>query len=225
MSIAGRAEAAPASGVVLSDVLSKLAVTSARFETDLEKASFTVEGHIESIGRDGRPSDRKEGAFRVRTDGKRRRFDVIRYTEDGEDKLEEAREKAEESSREEPDEDDRAHLPFLASEQSKYVFRLRDTDKADPARVRIEFSPKHPDKQLVIGSAWVDTRTGDVLTMGVSPSKKSLFVDYFNVTFEFGEKMGKGLGVSRLTFEGSGGILFFHKKYRGAARFYGYHVP
>jgi hypothetical protein len=102
---------------------------------------------------------------------------------------------------------------------------MRDTDKADPARVRIEFAPKHLDKHLVIGSAWVDTRTGDVLTMGVAPSKKAMFVDYFHVTLEFAEKMGSGPAVSRITFEGSSGLLFFHKKFRGSARFFDYRLP
>lgn len=225
MTLVGKSTAAPAEAPLLEDVLPKLAASSARFESDLKKASFGVEGYIESVDRDGRGDDRREGAFYVRTNGKRRRFDVIRYTEDGENKLDEARKKAEESSSKDPDPDDEAHMPFLASEQPKYVFRMRDKDKADPARVRIEFVPKHPDKHLVIGSAWVDTRTGDVLTMGVAPSKKAMFVDYFHVTLEFSEKMGPGPAVSRITFEGSSGLLFFHKKFRGAARFFGYRLP
>jgi len=225
MTLVGEPTSASADGSVLRDVLPKLAASSARFESDLEKASFTVEGYVESIDRDGHGSDRWEGAFRVRPNGKRRQYDVIRYTEDGEDRIDKARKKAEESSSKDPDPDDEAHMPFLASEQPKYVFRLRDTDKADPARVRIEFSPKHPEKHLVVGSAWVDTRTGDVLTMGIAPSQRALFVDYFHVTLEFAEKMGEAVAVSRITFEGSSGLLFFHKKFRGAARFYAYRVP
>ena len=225
MTLVGNSTAASAGGTLLEDVLPKLAASSARFEADLKKASFTVEGYIESVDRDGHGDDRREGAFHVRANGKRRRYDVIRYTEDGENKLDEARKKAEESSAKDPDPDDEAHMPFLASEQPKYVFRLRDTDKADPARVRIEFVPKHADKHLVVGSAWVDTRTGDVLTMGVAPSKKAMFVDYFHVTMEFGEKMGAGPTVSRIAFEGSSGLLFFHKKFRGSARFFDYHLP
>ncbi|HEX3595952.1 MAG TPA: hypothetical protein VHU80_12660 [Polyangiaceae bacterium] len=144
----------------------------------------------------------------------------IRYTEDGEDKVEEAREKAAESSHKEHE--DGPHMPFLATEQPKYEFHLREADTADPARVRVAFVPKHSDKHLVVGSAWVDTRTGEVLTMGVAPSKPGLFVDYLHVTLEFGEKMGDGPGVSKITFEGSGGLLLFHRKFRGAARLSGY---
>jgi len=224
MILVGESTTAHAGGISLQELLPRLAVTSAHFESDLTKASYTVEGHIETIDRDGSASDRREGAFRVLPDGKRRRFEVLRYTEDGENKLEEAREKAEESSRKEPKDEDETHMPFLASEQPKYVFHVRETDKADPARVRIAFVPKRAEKTLVVGSAWVDTRTGDVLTMGIAPSKTGLFVDYLHVTIEFGERMGDGPSVSRVTFEGSGGILLFHRKFRGAAHLFGYRV-
>ncbi|HVW90297.1 MAG TPA: hypothetical protein VHC01_12605 [Gaiellaceae bacterium] len=225
MTLVGESQGASADGGLLHDVLPKLAASSAHFEADLAKASFTVEGYIESVDRDGHGDDRREGAFRVTKVGKRRHYEVIRYTEDGENKIDDARKKAEESSSKDPDPDDEAHMPFLASEQPKYAFRLLETDKADPGRVRIQFVPKQPDKHLVVGSAWVDTRTGDVLTMGASPSKRSLFVDYFRITLEFGAKLGEGSQVSRMTFEGSSGLLFFHKRFRGVARFFDYRVP
>jgi hypothetical protein len=221
--VGGTATAGATDAVSLEDVLAKLATTSARFETELKRASYTVEGHMESVERDGSGSDRTEGAVHVRPDGTRRHLDVLRYTEDGKDKLAEAREKAAESSRKKSD--DEVHMPFLTSEQPKYVFHLRDTDTVDPARVRIAFIPRQADKHLVVGSAWVDTRTGNVLTMGVAPSKTGLFVDYLHVTFEFGEKMGETPAVSKITFEGSGGLLFFHRKFRGALRLSGYRTP
>jgi hypothetical protein len=222
--VCGAATAGATEPVSLEGVLSKLAASAARFETDLKKASYTVEGHIETVDRDGSTSDHKEGAFHVRPEGREPRFEVLRYTEDGENKIDEARKKASESSRKKSD-DDEVHMPFLASEQPKYVFHLRETDAADPARVRVGFVPKRADKHLVVGSAWVDTRTGDVLSMGVAPSKTELFVDYLHVTLEFGERMGEGRSVSKIVFEGSGGILLFHRKFRGAARLFGYRVP
>src|SRR5262249_34033859 len=153
-----------------------------------------------------------------RFDGKKSHVDVIRYSESGEDKTEEAREKAREKAKEEPDKEDEVHMPFLASEQPKYSFRLLAKDKADPARVRIAFRPKEPAKTLFVGSAWVDSRTGDVLSIGASPSKVGMFVDYLNITFTFGEKMGNVTAVSKVTFDGAGGFLFFHKRFRGMAK-------
>jgi hypothetical protein len=212
-------------GASLSVLLPKLAATSGRFEALLKKASFAAEGYIEEVDGDGSGSDRKEGAVRVRYDGKKSRVDVLHYSESGEDKTAEAREKARDDEKEEKDPDDQVHMPFLTSEQPKYSFRVRATDKADPARVRIEFHPKQPKKTLLVGSAWVDTRTGEVLTMGISPSKVGMFVDYLNVTLTFGEKIANVPAVSKITFEGSGGFIFFHKKFRGMAKLWQYSVP
>lgn len=212
----------------LGVLLPKLAAKAQRFEMLLQKASLRVEGYIETVDGDGKGSDRQEGAFRIRTDAKgEHHFDVIRYAESGEDKTEEARKEAREREAEKKkrDPDDEVHMPFLVSEQPKYSFRVRSIDKADPARVRIEFVPKHPAKNLAVGSAWVDTRTGEVLTMGGQPSKTSMFVDYLRVTMTFGERMGDVYAASKITFEGSGGFLFFHKKYRGLAKLSEYSVP
>jgi hypothetical protein len=218
-----QADDAAALGVLLP----KLAAKAERFEALLKKASLKVEGYIETVDGDGKGSDRQEGAFRIRTDAKGQHFDVIRYAESGEDKTEEARKEAREREAEKKkrDPDDEVHMPFLVSEQPKYSFRVRGMDKADPARVRIEFVPKHPAKNLAVGSAWVDTRTGEILTMGGSPSKTSMFVDYLRVAMTFGERMGDVYGASKITFEGSGGFLFFHKKYRGMAKLSEYSVP
>ena len=150
---------------------------------------------------------------------------MIRYSESGEDKTQEAREEAREGEKKEKDPDDEVHMPFLASMQPKYSFRIRGTDKSDPSRVRIEFVPKHPEKTLPVGSAWVDSRTGEVLTMGVSPSKIGMFVDYLRVTITFGERMADTAAVSKITFEGAGGFLFFHKRFRGMAKLSEYSIP
>jgi hypothetical protein len=209
----------------LGVLLPKLATNAGRFEALLKKASYAAEGYVEDVNSDGSGGDRKEGAVRIRFDGKKSHVDVIRYSESGEDKTEEAREKAREKAKEEPDKEDEVHLPFLASEQPKYSFHVRAKDKADPARVRIEFRPKEPAKTRFVGSAWVDTRTGDVLSIGASPSKVGMFVDYLNVTFTFGEKMANVTAVSKITFDGAGGFLFFHRRFRGMAKLSEYSVP
>jgi len=213
------------SDVTLAALLPKLATSSERFESMLRKASYSVVGHMESEEHDGVVSDRKDIVFRVRTVGARQRIDVAKYTEDGRDKTEKAREKAREDEEEEEDPDERAHMPFLGSEQAKYTFKIVEIDTHDRGRVRVYFTPKHPKIPLVVGSAWVDSRTGDVLSMGVSPAKTSLFVDYFRVTLEFGEHTPMGLAVSKIRFDGSGGFLFFHKRFRGFATLSDYTLP
>lgn len=213
----------------LAIVLPKLASTSARLEELLKKASFTVTGHMESIGGDGSVSEPKDGVFKIVSDGTKQRFEVVRVVEDGQDKTEEARKKAAEKEKEraakKADPSKEAHVPFLATEQPKYNFRVGETDPRDPARVRIFFDAKSPAENLFNGSAWVDTRDGSILSAGFSPSKTNMFVDYVRVTVELGAKTAAGPAVSKLQFEAGGGFLFVRKRVRGWATATEWSIP
>src|ERR1044071_9861709 len=80
----------------LAVLLPKLAVSSARFESMLKKASFTVMGKMETVGGDGALSDPKEGIFKIVNDGKGNvKVEIVRYAEDGKDKTDDAKKKAE----------------------------------------------------------------------------------------------------------------------------------
>lgn len=212
----------------LAVLLPKLAVSSARFEAMLKKASFTMTGKMETISSDGSLSDPKEGMFRIVNDGSGvAKVEVIKYAEDGKDKTEEAKKKAEEKAKEKkvkkPDEE--THMPFLGTEQGKYDYRIGESDKADPTRVRVYFTPRSPAQNLVQGSAWVDSTNGNILSMGASPSKTPAFVDYLRVQIECNEMTSMGPAPSKIIFEGGGGILFIKKRFRGAATLTGWQVP
>ena len=147
--------------------------------------------------------------------------------EDGEDKTQEAKKMAAERrdrKKRRARKSDDVHLPFLASEQPKYAFRVGEVDARDPARVRVYFDAKSPSKSLWNGSAWVDTRTGDILTMGASPSKTSSFLDYLRLQIEFGETTSMGRAVSKVSFEAGGSFLFIKKRFRGSATLADYTV-
>lgn len=213
----------------LAVVLPKLATTSARLEALIKTGSFTVTGHLEQVGGDGAISDPKDGIVKIVGDGTKQHLVVVRVVEDGKDTTEEARKKAAERDKEraskKPDPNKEAHVPFLASEQPKYVFRAGETDPKDPARIRIFFDAKSPAENLFNGSAWVDTRSGEIISAGFAPSRTPAFVDYVRVTVELGEKTTKGPTVSKLRFEAGGGFLFFRKKVRGWATMTEWAVP
>jgi hypothetical protein len=213
--------------VARAELLSRLATTSARFEEMLKKASFTVSGRMEKVSSDGVGSDPKESTFRLTPDGERKKVEVIKYVEDGEDKTAEARQKAADRAKQpkKAKKGDELHLPFLQSEQSKYDFRVGEADVRDPARVRIYFNAKSPAENLLNGSAWVDTRSGDLLSMGVAPSKPPGFVDYLRVQIEFAATTPMGPAVSKLSFEAGGSFLFIKKRYRGSATVADYQLP
>jgi hypothetical protein len=112
------------------------------------------------------------------------------------------------------DDDDLA-LPFSSD---GYVYDQVSVDAADPTRVEISFMPKKPGKHSVEGKVWVDTTTGTILSAGAKLSKPPTFVDWVHFTVELGAKTPLGPAISRLTFEGKGGLLFIRKHFRGEVK-------
>ena len=214
----------------LAVLLPKLAVSSARFEQMMKKATYTITGRMETLSGNNEVSDPKEGSFKIVNDGSGiPKVEVIRYAEDGQDKTEEAKKKAAERAKEreskKKDPDEETHMPFLGTEQGKYDYRIGEHDAKDVNRVRVYFTPRSPAKNLIQGSAWVDSTNGNILSMGASPSKTPAFVDYLKVQVECNEMTSMGPAPSKIVFEGGGGILFIKKRFRGAATLTGWQVP
>jgi hypothetical protein len=201
------------------ELMARLAAYGAGFEAMRTHASYTVEGRMETLDRDGKPDSVKEMKARVDADGINVRFVVIRYVEDGEDKTADAQKEALKKAQERKAERDqkRFRIPILADEQPRYVFDQVEVDPRDPAVVRIAFAPKVPKDDTVEGSAWVDSRTATLISAGFKISKPPIFVDYVHVTLEFGAPTALGPAVSKVLADGNGGILFFRKRFHVAA--------
>ena len=209
--------AEPATRPVPAEVLAKLADASAKFEAMMRRASFTVKGRM----------DDKEGTARVTMQGEHAKVEILRYAEDGQDKTAEAKQKQAERAREprKPRSSrDEIHLPFLASEQTKYDFWVGDGDAGDPTHMRVFFHAKVPAENLMNGSAWVDARSGDLLTASVTASKTPAFIDYVRAKLEFDEHTAMGPAISKLEFDTAGGFLFVRKHYTGSATFASYEL-
>ncbi len=206
-------------------LLARLAVQAAQLERMRTHASFTVEGRLESLDGDGTVASLKEGKARVQADGKAAHVDVLRYVEDGKDETAEAREKVRDGAKKPKDQDKRPiRMPFHAGEQPRYVFDVVKVDPADPTRVLVSFVPKIREDDTIEGSAWVDTRAGTVLSAGFKLSRTPAFVDYVHVTVVFGAKTSLGPAISKVTVEGKGGVLFFHKHFVGEATLSDYRI-
>jgi hypothetical protein len=198
------------------ELMARLALQAAHFETMRTHASYTVDGWLETLDGKGKPSSVKQMSGRMTADGKSARLIVKKYTEDGADKTEEAQRKARERG------ENRGavrglRMPVLAEEQPRYVFDQVEADQADPARVRIAFVPKVREADTIEGSAWVDTRTGGLISAGFKLSKTPMFVDFVHVTVEFGRMTVLGPAISKVDIEGKGGLLFFRKHFRASA--------
>lgn len=219
-------ESAAPSGVSDSLLLG-LAQHAARFEDMKRRGAFTMSGKIEELDGSGITSDTKEITLRsTPTPAPMDRItNVIRYLENGKDKTSDAQKRATErriKRLKDPELQAEAKrkdlkLPFLASEQSRYVFTLAERDATQPGRVRVAFVPKSPAEDAIKGSAWVDESDREVLSVGFSLSKNPTFVDHVEITIVFGLPTQLGRAPSKLSFDGRGGFLFIRKHFRGAA--------
>jgi hypothetical protein len=211
--------AAPASAgasAPAADLMAKLASYGADFESLRTRASYTIDGQMETLDRDGNADSVKQMKARVEADGINVKFVVLRFIEDGEDKTGDAQKQAQKRAQERKAEK-KFRIPVLADEQPRYVFDQVEVDARDPAVVRIAFTPKVPMDDTIEGSAWVDTRTGALVSAGFKISKPPVFVDYVHIQLEFGAPTGLVPAVSRVVADGNGGVLFFRKHFHVAA--------
>lgn len=202
------------------ELLEKLSHHAIVFEEIARRGSFTFDRMIEELDRSGKVDERKHLVARVDKDGKHStRTIVLKAEENGRDttqkEQDDARKENEKEAKDHPDghNDDAFHMPFLASEQPRYVFDQVATDPADPTRVQISFVPKKAAKNTIEGSAWVDTVSGTVISTGVKLSQPPEHVDWVHVTAEFGAKTPLGPAISHVTFEAKGGFLFIIRKH------------
>jgi hypothetical protein len=201
------------------DLMTRLAATAARVQPLIKRASYTVDGRMVTLDRDGNANSVKEMKARIESNGVDVKFLVIKYVEDGEDKTADAQKKAREKAQEPKSAKDKKRLPIplLAEEQGRYLFDQVEVDGRDPSIVRIAFVPKVPQDDTIEGSAWVDTRTAMLVSVGFKVSKPPMFVDYMHFTVEFGTPTEIGPAVSRVIADGEGGLLFFRKRFHATA--------
>jgi hypothetical protein len=201
----------------------RLADYAARFERVRKHVTYRVDGRWETLGNDGVPESVKEGEARVEADGAKLNFIVVRYSEDGEDKTEEAREEVRERAKNRDPDKKWIKMPMLAGEQPRYTFDQVEVDSLEPARVRIAFSPKVQQEDTIEGSVWVDAQQGTPISAGFRLVKTPFLVEYLNFIVLFGQPTVLGPAVSTVTVEGRTGFLFFHKRFRASARLRDYH--
>lgn len=222
----GIANGAASAAALPDGLMAGLAQHASRFEDMKRRGAFTMMGHMEELDGDGKASETKEIVLRSTptTTPMDRITKVIRYTENGEDKTADAQKKANDGrtkrlsnpTRLEEMRKKDLRLPFLAEEQARYVFSVAERDAAH-GRLRIGFVPKVPAENAIKGSAWVDEKEREVLSVGFSLSRNPTFVDHVEVAITFGMTTALGRAPSKIDFDGRGSFLFFKKHLRGTA--------
>jgi hypothetical protein len=205
---------------VSPELMAKFAAYADAWKAQLRRASYHVEGKMEILDSDGDLKETMEGAAQVDAQGDAPpKVTVLRYSEDGKDKLEEAKKdqkEGDERRRKKREQGKELKMPIVASVQGRYNFDQTEVS-ADGKRVKIVFTPKEPADDTVEGSAWADAEAGTVISASFKPSKTSMFVRYVHFTVEFGATTSLGPAVSKVTWDGEGGILFFSRRFRGFA--------
>jgi hypothetical protein len=216
----------PPPAAISESLMSGLAAHAQKVEDMKVRGAFTFTGKMEQLDDDGKASEVKEMTVRSTPTGKPRDriVKVMKYLENGKDKTSEAQEKADArraKNKEAKNEklSNGLKIPFLASEQARYIFSVAERDKNDPTHVRINFNPKEPAEDAIKGSAWVDETSKEILSMGFSLSKNPTFIDHVDLTVVFGLSSPLGRAPSLVTFDGRGGFLFIHRHYRGTGNF------
>jgi hypothetical protein len=205
----------------LAPLLARLARHASQFEEMKRRGTFTLSGRMEELDRSGHVDGTKEMVVRFIATPSERLTEIVRYLEDGADRTSEARKKAEKRRAERKagkvEKARDIHLPFLASEQTRYEFTFLERDVQVPSHVRVAFRPFVSAEDAFKGSAWVDEDSGEILTMGFSPTKNPTFVDHVDVTMRFDLSTPLGRAPSSITFDARGGFLVVRKHYRGSA--------
>ena len=211
-----------------TDLMTKLGAYAVRFETLRTHASYDVAGKLESLDGSGHADSTKTGKGHVDADGHTVRFSIVQYTEDGQDKTAEAKDKqrqaAAENANKPPSAKREWRMPFHPNEQPRYWFDQVEVDPRNPSRVRISFVPKIKEDDTIEGSAWVDVTAGTLITAGFKLSHPPTLVDSVHVTMFFGEQTNLGPAPSRISVDAAGGVLFVRKRYHGEAVLSGYHL-
>lgn len=203
------------------DLMLKLAVHAANFETMKTHASFLIAGKLDELDGNGAAKSTREATGQVTADGTKLHFAVLRYLEDGQDMTADAQAKAKAADQKpaSPGAPKRRdfRMPFHTGEQPRYYFDQISVDGANPTRVQIAFVPKIREDDTVEGSAWVDTVAGTVLSTGFKLTKPPSAIDYVHAQLTFGANTSLGPMISKIDVELAGGFLFVRKHLRGTA--------
>lgn len=203
------------------DVMARLAVHAASFETMKTHASFLIAGKLEELDGSGVATTTREMTGQVTADGTKLHFAVLKYLENGQDKTADVQAKAKDADQKPaspsaPKKRD-FRMPFHTGEQPRYYFDQIAVDGTTPTRVQIAFVPKIREDDTIEGSAWVDTVAGTVLSSGFKLTKPPSVMDWVHAQLTFGASTSLGPMVSKIDLEAAGGILFVRRHLRATA--------
>ncbi|HEY4220732.1 MAG TPA: hypothetical protein VGO62_05300 [Myxococcota bacterium] len=201
---------------VPADLLQKLAAQDAFIDNIGATHTLVITSDGYEKDGDGKIAHQSHSVARQTLKGGKPATHMTVATKDGVDDLAHAQKMADERD----GKPDPLPSPFAARMQPKYSFSLAEA-RAD-GTVRIAFTPKDaPSTETVAGDAIVDVASGELVKMTSHPSKNPAFVDRLVMILELDARVDGKRAMSKLTFDGAGGLLFL-KRSGGAVIRFGY---
>ena len=193
-----------------AELMARLAAHNDGMEKLIDTWVMVIETHGSEDDSDGKPLHKSQSVARAVNEKGVRHTKVVSATKDGKDDLERAQKEATEQD----EKDDRHPSPFISKMQPKY--RFTELGQTPEGLLRIGFAPKSgPSSDYLEGDAVVDAQAGQLVKMRCRLSKNPAFVDKLDMTMDFDATVDGKRALSQMTFDGSGGFLFY--KRRGSA--------
>ncbi len=190
-----------------AELMKQLADHNGWLEKLPETHTLVVETDAHEADSDGKVLHRTHSVSKQVIDKGKRLTTVASATRDGADDRERAQKEADERD----GKDDRVPSPFLAASQPRY--RFTQLGSTPEGWLRLRFTPKNgPSTELLDGEAWVDPKDGELVRMTARLSKNPAFVDRLTTSMELDGRVDGRRALSKLSFDGAGGFLFFKRQ-------------
>ncbi len=201
------ASAGAARAEVPPELLQRLAAHAARMERFSEASKAEVTSEYFELGRNGEVEHHIHSESQVVLVAGKPVTHVLLATKDGQDNLRDSQKQAVK----EDQKGRKLEPPFSTDNQAKYQFSM--LGPAETGLLRIGFGPRAGRSTEVLeGEAVIDPAAGELVRMTAHPSKNPAFVDRIDMQLEYGVHTPVGRMLSKVSFVGAGGFLFFRKR-------------
>lgn len=114
-------------------------------------------------------------------------------------------------------------LPFARKMKGQYEFELLPPDAKHPGQVHVGYRPTvDPTPELVVGDAWLDAASGEVLAASMKAAKNPTFVESVRLDVRFATESPGGRALTALDIDTRAGFAFIMKHLRVTTRFSNY---
>ena len=206
----------------LTPLLQKVGQREAVKAQALESVTVTVKGTQQELDGHGRVQHTTETVVKTTHENGKRVNTLVRAVQDGKDISAQVKKRMEGETAD--GESYRTEDPFSPELQADYRFATVPDPKS-PNLVKIHFAPLKPAPERMVGDAWVDPPSGELVRLVAAPAIPPSHMDRAQLVEDFAAASPWGRLRSKLSMSADGTIMWFiHRHLRGTAEF-SYELP